>query len=522
MTHTSPNKLARIGKQLLLSLLLLFLGVGISLLQSGCNPKQLLSQLETWEGPSLNTGRMSASLGGALLKDGRIALVGGSNKESPFVPVSGRKAIEIAQVSCILDAKCKKQASNCKCWSYVDIDLKYGIGGAVYPLPDGRLIGFSSVYVFDRESYRLDPTPLNDKTPTSGSVSAVIIDIDKKEFIPIFRPEENAAGRPSIKKGDNVAMMQRAFDRSIQLKDGRIMRVGGHVIYKESPPTKTCEQGICHYCVGQECEPSSQNVACSIETAQTVCPFQEGKSKFTVLNDIEIYTPPDTKNPKGSIRVYKMDTARSSVGVVEMADGKILISGGWGPSGEGQNENYISTYILDPTKEGQSALTRGPDNIDYREDHALVVLSDGRTFMTGGTDLNGVTINTSEYYDPTTGVFRDGKEMTISREDHVPMMLGPWLLFIGGESSGKSDLVHNSVEVFNAKTGNYIGPKFLFSAVGTNVSQTGITDFAALKLNDNTGIIIGGQQGQQDRDGEYVSSGIGSNRTLIFKYNKGN
>ncbi|TNE44100.1 MAG: hypothetical protein EP343_30580 [Deltaproteobacteria bacterium] len=522
MNPTTPHPLALWGKRFTVSVLLLVLGAGVSLLHAGCNPKQLISRLETWEGPSINTGRMSASLGGALLKDGRLVIVGGSNKESPFVPVSGKQAIEVADSKCILSAECKRDGANCKCWKYADIDLKYGIGGAIYPLPDGRLIGFSSVFVFDRESYRLDPKPINDKSPTSGSVSAVIIDIDKKEFIPIYRPEENTAGRPSINKADKLALMQRAFERSLQLKDGRIIRVGGHVIYKNSPPTKACEQGLCHYCVDQECEPSSQSIVCTEENFQTVCPFQEGSSKFTVLNDIEIYTPPDDKNPKGSVRVLKMDTARSSVGAIEMANGKILITGGWGPTGFGPNENYLTTYILDPNQEGAGALIRGPDNIDYREDHAMTVLADGRTFITGGTDHNGVTINTTEYFDPKTGVFRDAPEMTIAREDHVPMILGPWLLFIGGESTGKSDLVHNSVEIFNVKTGKYIGPKFLFSAVGTKASQTGVTDFAAIKLNDTTGMIIGGQQGQQDRDGEYVSSGVGSNRTLLFQYQASN
>ncbi len=395
--------------------------------------------------------------------------------------------------------------------------MPYKIGGVLYQLPDGRLLGFSSVFVFNKASNNLDPKPTGGN-PTSGSISAVIIDLKAKKVTPIYRAKDNVAGAPPLKKSDTLSLMQRAFERSLQLRDGRVLRLGGHVIYQKDPPTRKCQTNICYYCAGKDCIPSDPKIACEDGKADKDCPFKKGTSAFTVLNDIEIYTPPDAKNPKGSVKVLKMPTARSSVGAIEMPDGKVLIVGGWGPKGEGKNQNYNTTYILDPNKEGKEAITNGPRTLFYREDHAMAVLKDKRILVTGGTNLNGVTINTCEYYDPAQGIFVHAPAMTITREDHVPMPLGPWLLFIGGESQGKSDLIRNSVEIFTADTGRYIGPQFLFSAVGTNESRTGATDFVAVSLDPNTVLIAGGQQGLQDRDGEYISSGRGSTRTLIFHY----
>lgn len=505
-----------LGRMLACLALLTSCGLVVSV-WTGCNAQRATQHIQVWEGPQLNKGRMSAALGGVMLRDGRVVIVGGSNIESPFDPVSGKEAIEVANRSCILSQKCIDQQSKCKCWQYSGINLPYKIGGVLYQLPDGRLIGFSSVFVFNRESNNLDPAT-QDGNPTAGPISAVIIDLDTKQVTPIYRAKNNKAGGPSLKSGDTVSLMQRAFERSLQLKDGRIVRLGGHVIYQKDPPRRKCQTNICFYCAGEDCIPSKPKIACETGKAEQDCPFQRGTSAFTVLDDVEIYTPPSRSNPKGSVKVLKMPTARSSVGAIEMPNGKVLIVGGWGPKGEGSNENYNTTYILDPNKEGSDAVVEGPKTLFYREDHAMSVLKDGRILVAGGTDLNGITINTCEYYDPTQGIFVHAPDMTIAREDHVPMNLGPWLLFIGGESKGKTDLIRNSVEIFTNDSGRYIGPKFLFSAVGTNESRTGVTDFVAIPLNTSTLLIAGGQQGLQDRDGEYISSGRGSNRTMLFRY----
>ena len=150
----------------------------------------------------------------------------------------------------------------------------------------------------------------------------------------------------------------------------------------------------------------------------------------------------------------------------------------------------------------------------------MVKLRDGRILITGGTDQNQITRNTAEFFDTKKGIFEFAPSMTLSREDHIPLPLGPWWIFIGGEDNGKADLIRNTAEIYDAKTGEYIGPIFLFSRPkrGPDKGMAGITDFAAISLTPDIILITGGQQGLQDPDGEYISAGKGSKRTLIIQY----
>lgn len=499
----------------------LLLGVAALLLwlpmlaSMGCQANQRTKQLVTWEGPRLRTGRMSANLGAARLKSGRLVVVGGSDKEYPFVPIQGKAAIELADRECILSNECRQQGDKCNCWYEAGIELNYPIAGAAFPLPDGRLIVFASVYVFNPDSDHDKPEPASDNEPTSGPVSAVIIDFERKLVTPLYRPKGNKPGNPPL-KGGGPAILQRAFERNVQLRDGRIVRVGGNMIYQGPSPVAKCEQQRCTYCQGEKCEPADKPYAC--EKAAD-CPAQDGSSNYVVLDDIEIYTPPTSQHPLGQVEYLKMETARSSVGAIELKDGRVLITGGWGPRGAGTNENHISTYFLDPTTT-PAALSPGPRTLFYREDHAMAMLKDGRVLITGGTDLDAKTINESEIYDPKKGVFLNAPSMTLTREDHIPVVFGPWVMFFGGEVNDKADQIRNTVEMFDAQTSDYIGPVFLFSRPSDGVDKglSGVTDFGILPLDENTLILFGGQQGLQDQDGEYISAGRGSQRSLILQY----
>lgn len=495
-------------------------GMSISLLCAslgmlGCQATPATERLVTWEGPQLNHGRMSASLGAVRLKNGRIAVIGGSPSEYPFVPLRGTKSIELVDPECVLSPKCKSEKEKCKCWFSAGIDLKYPISGAAFTLPDGRILAFSSVFIFNQKSNRTDPDPPSKNEPTSGPVSAVLIDLANKSVTPIYRPKDNIGGNPPI-TGTGPALMMRAFERNIQLRDGRIVRIGGHVNYVEAPPVGSCKESVCSYCSGKKCEVSSPPIKCDKDSD---CPAKKAQKDFHVLNDIEIYTPPSAQFPMGRVQHLKMKEARSSVSAIELVDGRVLITGGWGPKGIGKNQNYLHTYYLDLKKE-KPELIDGPEMLFYREDHSMAVMKDGRVLITGGTNHEAITIRQSEFFDPKQGLFFHAPSMNLSREDHVGVPLGPWLLFFGGEVNEKADQIRNTMEMFNASTGAYIGPYFLFSRTveGAYKGFAGTTDFAVLHLDANTLFLFGGQQGLQDRDGEYISGGLGSKRSLVLQY----
>lgn len=476
--------------------------------QGACVAERLTERLSIIEGPTLNFGRMSASLGAVVLPDKRVVVVGGSPTEYPFRPLVGKQAIEI------LRADWSK-------WDLADIDLPYPIAGEVYLLRDGRLLAFSSGFQFHAASNDVEGKPIGDDPDYhSWPVSAVLIDLDKKTVFPYYRPKNNEPGQPPL-RGDAPALMQRAFERSLQLADGRILRIGAYMRYQDPAPEKRCVEGYCRYCYGENCGPfdNSNDYACSEETVAKDCPQKWGNRK-TVLSDvIEVFSPPSPVHPYGDLKFLRMKEGRSSTSAIQLQDGRVFITGGWGPDGEGTNQAYATTYFLDPNT---LQLTEGPRMISPREDHAMALLDDGRVLITGGTDHSERSVNTTEIFDPKNNQVVHGDEMTLSREDHVPVNLGPWTIFVGGEVNDRADQIRNSAEAFSRNTGRYVSAFLLYSRLATGDKTdgfAGITDAAIVELGPNRVIIFGGQQGLQDAAGEYISAGIGSIRSLMVSIN---
>lgn len=493
----------------------MFARVGILLLccwfigSLGCQAEKLSNRLTLREGPPLKYGRMSSSLGAVVLKDKRVVIVGGSPTEYPFAPLLGTKAVEILN----------PQWSQ---WQEAGIDVPYPISGKAYLLPDGRILAFTAIYVFNPSDDSVEP-PKDSAALWSGAVSAVILDLDKKTQTPIYRPKHNtAAANATPLKGTGPYLLQRAFARSLQLKDGRIIRIGGRLIAQSAPPKASCDTGRCRYCSGGKCQPHPDGDYICKEDKE--CPAIEGTSQRQVLKIIEIYTPPDASHPLGQVKRVSMDEGRYNLDAIELLDGRVFLVGGIGPTGAGPNATYNTTYLLNPNT---GELRKGPRLRVAREDHSLALLDDGKVLITGGTDQNESTTNVTELFDPTQERLTDGFPMDVSREDHQTVPLGPWLLFLGGEDNNKSDLIRNSGEAFDRKTGIHISSFFLFTRESSQTATklcpntngfAGIDDFAAVALDRTHVLLLGGQQGCQDRDGDYISPGKGSQRTLFIEF----
>ena len=266
-----------------------------------------------------------------------------------------------------------------------------------------------------------------------------------------------------------------------------------------------------------------------------------------------MYIPPTTSNPLGSIKRWKLEEGRYNLNLRQLNDGRVLLTGGQGPRGDGQHQVYKTSYLFDTTL-GSEKLIQGPAMVTGREDHSSLLLKDGRILIMGGTDSSGTTVRSSETFDPKLNLFTSGPQVLVPREDHIPLQIGNWGLFLGGEIDSAADNILNSAEAFNLASGNYVGNFLMFPL--SQVTQTrltlndldvcecerkklspeeclkqkqqqlntqrltgyaGIDDFAAVRLDDQRVLILGGQQGKQDPDGKYINSGEGSRRTLIIK-----
>jgi hypothetical protein len=482
-------------------LLCLFFSQGL-----GCVAERETARLVIQEGPRMVKGRMSASLGVVRLADGRLVVIGGSPEEDPFSPIKGMEAIEI------LDPQRGV-------WEVAGIDIPYQLSGRAFLLPDGRVFVFGSVYVFDPSSEEFEPG--RDKADAAGAVSAMIIDINKKTALPFYRPKGNDPNQRAL-QGEGPAFVQRAFAQELQLYNGDIVRMGGVVRYSFANPTPTCEKNRCLYCSRGACKPHpTENLRDLYCAEPSNCPSVRGDRQIVELSVIEVYTPPNAAHPMGRLRTFAMPDARQRFSAIQLRDGRIFVSGGRISLDPAHPDVYETTYFLDSNS---WKATPGPRMRTPREDHMATLLEDGRVLLTGGTAGGTITVNSAEILNPATGLFYDARPMNEAREDHQPARLGDWIVLFGGEDNKLEDLIRNSAEIYSYKTGEYIGSFLLFrrdeiyddDRCPDSQGYAGIDDFAAINLDERRVLILGGQQGCQDAQGNYLTAGVGNRRTLLI------
>jgi hypothetical protein len=162
--------------------------------------------------------------------------------------------------------------------------------------------------------------------------------------------------------------------------------------------------------------------------------------------------------------------------------GKVLISGGQGPTGTANPELYDpATGTFSPTG----------NMVTPRLFNTVTLLSSGKVLFTGGFDqspaINRTVLATAELYDPATGIFSATGDMATPRVQHTATLLnngkvliaGGWNYSVG--IAGQNDLA--SAELYDPATGT-------FTATGSmTVPRYGA---AATLLNNGKVLITGG------------------------------
>lgn len=161
------------------------------------------------------------------------------------------------------------------------------------------------------------------------------------------------------------------------------------------------------------------------------------------LTSAEIYDPATgTFSATGS-----MSTGRSGHIAVLLPDERVLVAGGKGESGLGLD----SAEIYDPTT--GSFYSTGSMNVD-RVGSTATLLFNGQVLITGGIKITtpgfGVTLNSTELYDPVSGTFSLTENMGWKRAGHeATLLLDGKVLITGGTEVAFA-------EIYDPATGSFI------------------------------------------------------------------
>ncbi len=225
----------------------------------------------------------------------------------------------------------------------------------------------------------------------------------------------------------------RAVQTATELADGRVLIVGG--------------------CTNQGCDTGSSDGA----TAEL---YDPATRRFTLT---------------GSLR-----TSRDDHAAVRLADGRVLVAGGWGGQGV-----LASTEIYDPAT---AAFSDGPTMSSPRAGFAAILLADGRVLLAGGYTDNHSTTSTVDLFDPAGDVIRPAPPLDQARGSYAAALLPDGqVLVVGGYGDG---LALAGAERFDPASSTF---------EPTGPMGTARLKFAAARLRDGSVIVIGGAQDIEGR-----------------------
>jgi hypothetical protein len=115
-----------------------------------------------------------------------------------------------------------------------------------------------------------------------------------------------------------------------------------------------------------------------------------------------------------------------------LRDGRVLIAGG----GNGSSNLAASVHFFDPAT---GSLTPGPA-MPLPAHAASLVLPDGDILTTGGMDGAGHGLTSTVIYDPGSGRTRPGPEMSTPRFKHAVAMLDDGRILVLGGTSNDTEL----------------------------------------------------------------------------------
>jgi Kelch motif len=193
-----------------------------------------------------------------------------------------------------------------------------------------------------------------------------------------------------------------------------------------------------------------------------------GRGCDTVLDAVEVFDP-----ASGTFRsAAPMHSPRVSHVAARLADGRVLVAGGWTDRGV-----TASAEIYDPALDRWTTV---PDMNAARGSHVAVPLGDGRVLIVGGGEGGLGDLNSAEVFQPDTGQFVPVAPMHANHYLATALADGR-VLVTGGQTAAGA--ISPSAEIFDPATGG-------FEPTGT--MQMARVKHAAARLQDGRIVVLGG------------------------------
>ena len=240
-------------------------------------------------------------------------------------------------------------------------------------------------------------------------------------------------------------------------------------------------------------------VACNTQSAPP-----EGVPKLTTSTAQIADVPepaPSFIIPVRVVKIQNMMASRAAHSSTILPNGKVLIAGGYGSTGEYLNSAELYDPVTDTfTSIGEMTIPRAGQ--------IAILLNTGKVLIAGGVTTDWVFLKTAELYDPNTNSFSSTGNMAVPRESHTATLLkNGKVLITGGHQGRRSSMtVYSSTEIYDPASG-------LFAPAASMLTRRHKHD--AVLLEDGRVLVAGGADERDDK-GQYNSAEVYDPESGLF------
>jgi hypothetical protein len=268
--------------------------------------------------------------------------------------------------------------------------------------------------------------------PALGIVLLILADLLLAGGTPATSPAPRPAGALAPTGSMHVP---RAVHTATILPDGRVLVAGGmqkNGVFEDSAELYDPASGrfetlpkLASRRVGQSATLLS-NGKVLIAGGSAGRRFEGGRWIGEVVATAELFDPV-TRSFRSA---GSMSTPRAHHAAVRLADGRVLLAGGY----HDRSDALGSAEIYDPASgafgpTGSLRAARVPE--------VAVLLKDGRVLIPGGSDASGGVLASVEVYDPKSGRFAPAGDMIAARRKHGGVLLASGRVLVVGGSDAR-------------------------------------------------------------------------------------